>query len=75
MNQNILREKLRMKQTVYIYDEYEEACLMIVPLITDYDIFLKRKKGRMKKCSYNDVMISEMLINGKEIKQEAFNLF
>ena len=48
MNQNTLRTKLQNKQPVYIFDDYEDAVVRVIPSDNDTIVYLKRRNSTRK---------------------------
>lgn len=72
MNQDTLRTKLQNKQPVYIFDDYEDAVVRLIPSDNGIKVFLKRKNSIEKKMDSNDEIIADILLSGNEISESEY---
>ena len=73
MNQELLRTKLRNGENVFIYDEYEDACVALYPAGTDVKTILKRRGSVPKEKPHSSEVVAEILRNGNEVTETEFN--
>lgn len=75
MNQNTLRTKLQNKQPVYIFDDYEDAVVRVIPSDNDTIVYLKRRNSTEKKMNSDDDIIASILLSGNEVSESEYYEF
>ena len=72
MEQSILRTKLQKRQPVYIYDEYEDAVVKLIPTDGKTMAFLKRRNGKEKELPCGNDIIADIMLSGDEVKESFY---
>jgi len=72
MNQETLRTKLHNGQNVYIFDEYEDAVIKLVPTDAYTKVFIKRANGKEKEMPGSNETIADIMLNGEEIEESFY---
>lgn len=73
MNQGILRTKLRNGQNVYIFDEYEDAVVKLIPMDEKTKVLLKRKTGKEKELPFHLDIVADIVLSGEEVDETFYS--
>ncbi len=73
MNQNLLIKKLRAGETIYLRDDFEEACIRLYADKDGTHAFLKHTHTQEIARPQSNEKVFNITLGGKEISKKEYN--